>query len=172
MRPRLAALSLLAALVVISACTGRSHALMPEQTAFVPGTPRPSASASWHALGEAYLVAADRAKKDYASAFSRQGAYYDDLKYQHLWCHSFLVIDNEYLESVQGIPWTAEYQAQVDLVVSTTNDVIAILDKCTKSKSIKSIHKLEDQADAAYLVRQDAAEELRKALHLSTAPMR
>jgi hypothetical protein len=169
---RLVPALLLAAFVVLTGCTFRGHARLPEQTAFVPGTPRPSASASWHALGEAYLVAADRAKKDYAALFSRRGAYYDDVKYQQLWCRSFMRVDIEYLETVQAIPWTAEYQAHVDDVVKTTQDVIDVLEKCVKSKKIKTIHKLEDQADAAYLLRQDAAEALRKDLHLSTAPMR
>ena len=70
---RLAALSLLAACVILAGCTSRGHAQMPEQTAFVPGTPRPSASASWHALGEAYLVAA-RPSKDGLLRSVRPGA--------------------------------------------------------------------------------------------------
>jgi hypothetical protein len=169
---RLAALSLLAACVVLTGCTSRGHAQMPEQTAFVPGTARPSASASWLALGEAYVVAADLAARNYGKLFGRRGAYYDDVKYQHLWCDGFMSVDVEFLEDVEAIPWTAEYQAQADAVMATTRDVIAILEKCTKSKKIKTIHKLQDQADAAYLLRQKAADKLRRDLHLSTAPMR
>ena len=172
MRPRLAALSLLAALVVITACTGRGHAQMPDQTAFVPGTPRPSASASWHALGEAYIIAADLAGRNYAKLFERRGAYYDEVKYQHLWCDGFMSVDVEFLEDIEAIPWTDEYRVQADAVIDRTKDVIAILEKCLKSNKIKTIHKLEDQADTAYLARQKASDKLRRDLHLSTEPMR
>ena len=124
------------------------------------------------ALGEAYLVAASRAKKDFSDLYARERIYRDDLKDQHLWCESLMEIDIEFRDSVEKVPWTDEYKVMVDDLTTTTNDVIAILDQCTKSKKIKTVHSLKDAADAAYLVRQRAAEKLRIALHLSTAPLR
>lgn len=171
MTVRLAALSLLAACVVLTGCTSRGHAQMPEQTAFVPGTPRPSASASWLALGEAYLVAADRAGNDYDRLFLRQKAYGDTVKGWHLWCEAFLAVDLEFKERVEVIPWTEEYREQADAVLAETADVMALLESCTKSKSLKNIRKISGKVDAAYLERQKASERLRKDLHLSTRPL-
>jgi hypothetical protein len=126
----------------------------------------------WRALQEAYLVAADRAKRDYSQLFARQGLYRKTVQDLHFMCEGFKAIDVEFSESVKRIPWTAEYQEHVDAVLKKTDAIIRVLNQCIASKSIKNIKKYADKADLAYLSRQKASEQLRKDLHLSTEPMR
>ncbi len=161
-RPRIAALSLL--IVLLAACAGPRG--IQGTYPILSDPPLTEPTPSWRALSEAYLVVANRADKDFAKLFSRRIAYDNDVAGQHLWCNAFLSIDKEFADSVRAMPWSAEYQKQVDLVLKKTDDVVNLLKQCMKSKSIKNIRSYEKKADNAYLLRQTASEQLRRDLHL------
>lgn len=143
-----------------------------------PSSPRVVASPSalptptWKVLSEAYFVAADRAGRDFNNLYVQQRQFADTVEAQHLWCDSLAAIDTEFTERVGRIPWTDDYRTQADAVLEKTAAVLALLDKCTKAKSLKTIHALEAKVEEAYTERRKASERLRKDLHLSTVPLR
>ena len=142
--------------VLLTACSGARG--IQGTYPILSDPPKTEPTQSWRALSEAYLVVADRAGKDFSQLFGRRVAYEDTVAGQHLWCNAFMSVDKEFAESVRALPWTAEYQKQVDLVLKKTDDVIDLLKKCMKSKSLKTIKSWERKADNAYLLRQKASE--------------
>ena len=170
---RRAAQALLPLLLVIgvAACLP-AGAARPTETPYVFHSPTPEPTPSWHKLQEAYVVAADRATHSYSAMFARQGLYTNTVEHQQRWCESFLSIDDEFLADLQEIPWTDDYKVQVQAVMDRTQDVIDILTKCTKAKTLKAIKAIEKKVDPAYSKRAAAVDILRHDLHLPPKPMR
>lgn len=157
--------------LAVAACLP-AGAARPTETPYVFHSATPEPTASWHKLQEAYVVAADQATHSYSSMFARQGLYTNTVEHQQRWCQSFLAIDNEFLADLQEIPWTDEYTAQAKAVMDRTKDVIDILTKCTKAKTLKSIKAIEKKVDPAYSKRAAVVDVLRHDLHLPPKPMR
>lgn len=168
-----AAQALLPLLLVfgVAACMP-AGAARPTETPYVFHSPTPEPTASWHKLQEMYVVAADQATRSYSAMFVNQRIYTNTVEHQQRWCASFLAIDTEFLADLQDIPWTDEYKAQAKAVMDRTKDVIDILTKCTKAKTLKAIRSIEKKVDPAYSKRAVVVDTLRHDLHLPPKPMR
>jgi hypothetical protein len=164
-------LCLVAIVAAATACSPGAR-YGPTNTRVAAGPPSARPTPTWKVLSEAYFVAADRAGRDFNNLYVQQRQFADTVQAQHLWCDSLAAIDTEFTERVEKIPWTDDYRTEADAVLEKTAAVLALLDKCTKAKSLKTIHALQAKVEEAYTERRKASERLRKDLHLSTIPLR